>query len=99
MIHFSPEKNIIFYHLDILRITKYFKTKWYQNLMIIMCKGMKSNLRVVKCSFLHDGNWGDSELIEHQKFHHSQEKNNLTWLGFEVVQSIGRYSGRDGKTI
>ena len=67
--------------------------------MIIMCKGMKSNLSIVKCNFLHDGNWGDSELVEHQKFHQSQEKNDLTWLGFEVIQSIGKYSGRDGKII
>ena len=60
---------------------------------------MKSNLSIVKCTFLHDGNWGDSELVEHQKFHKSQENSNLTWLGFEVIQSIGRYSGRDGKII
>ena len=67
--------------------------------MIIMCKGSKSNLRVVKCNFLHDGVWGDSELVEHQKSHQFQEKNGFTWLGFEVVQSIGNYSGRDGKII
>ena len=67
--------------------------------MIIMCKGMKSNLGVAKCSFLHDGNWGDSELVDHQKFHRSQEKIALTWLGFEAVQFIGKYSGRDGKII
>ena len=65
--------------------------------MIIMCKGMKSNLRIVKCNFLHGGDWGDSELIEHQDFHKSQEKNSFTWLGFETVQNIGKFSGRDGK--
>ena len=67
--------------------------------MIIMCKGMKSSLCVVNCNFLHNGDWGDSELIEHEKFHQSQEKNELTWLGFEVVQSIGKHSGLDGKII
>ena len=67
--------------------------------MIIICKGMKSTFRVLKCSFLYSGYWGDSELVEHQKYHQSQEKNDLTWLGFEVVQSIGKYSGRDGKIL
>ena len=67
--------------------------------MMIMCKGEKNALRVVKCNFLHDGIWGDSELLEHQKSHQCQEKNGFTWLGFEVVQSIGKYSGRDGKII
>ena len=67
--------------------------------MIIMCKGMKSNLGIVKCNFLHGGNWGDLELVEHQRYHESQEKNNFKWLGFETVQSIGKFSGRDGKRI
>ena len=67
--------------------------------MIIMCKGTKHDLGVDKCDFLHDGDWGDSELVEHQKFHESQEIRDLTWLGFEVVQHIGKYSGRDGKII
>ena len=67
--------------------------------MIIMCKGTKSNSRIVRCNFLHDGDWGDSELIDHQKLHQSQETHDLTWLGFETVQSIGKYSGRDGKVI
>ena len=64
-----------------------------------MCKGMKSSMGVVKCSFLHGGDWGDPELVEHQKYHLLQEKNDHVWLGFEAVQSIGKYSGRDGKII
>jgi len=52
-----------------------------------------------KCDFLHDGNWNDSELIEHQKYHESLKDENYSWLGFDMSQSIGKSSGRDGKRI
>ncbi len=51
------------------------------------------------CTFLHDGNWEDAELIEHQKYHKSLENENHSWLGFVVPQSSGKLSGRDGKRI
>ncbi len=35
--------------------------------MIIICKGLQKNHRYEKCTFLCDGNWGDKELLEHQK--------------------------------
>ncbi|AFS80892.1 hypothetical protein NKOR_05030 [Candidatus Nitrosopumilus koreensis AR1] len=63
--------------------------------LLITCKGIQKNNHREKCSFLYDGDWGDSELIEHQKFHESQ---NQTWLGFDTSQSIGKFSGRDGKS-
>jgi len=47
--------------------------------------------------FLCDGNWGDKELVEHQKYHESLEDENYSWLGFDATQSFGNFSGRDGK--
>ena len=66
--------------------------------LLITCKGIRKNGIHVKCSFIHDGDWGDPELIEHQNFHKSQESQNYSWLGFDTSQSIGKYSGRDGKS-
>ena len=65
--------------------------------MIIVCKGAHTNNCLEKCSFLHDGNWGDPELIEHEKYHKSLESKIYSWLGFDVPQTFGKFSGRDGK--
>jgi len=65
--------------------------------LIILCKGVKIPNGIKKCDFLYSGTWGDSALIEHQKFHQSLENNNYLWLGFDTPQSFGHYSGRDGK--
>lgn len=62
-----------------------------------MCKGVYKDGRHEKCPFIHDGEWGDSELISHQKLHNSQESQNYSWLGFDTSQPIGKLSGRDGK--
>jgi len=51
----------------------------------------------VKCNFLHDGNWGDAELVEHQKFHESKLGDSSCWLGYDAPQLFGKHSGRDGK--
>ena len=42
------------------------------------------------------GNWGDDELIKHQKSHELLGPS-IFWLGFDTTQFIGKYSGRDGK--
>lgn len=67
--------------------------------MIIKCKGVKINHKYDACEFLHAGNWGDSELIEHQKFHKSLENSEYDWLGFDTSQPFGKFSGRDGKRM
>ena len=64
-----------------------------------MCKGTKKNNRLEKCSFLYAGNWGDEEIISHQKFHESSGEKNSFWLGFDVSLPFGKFSGRDGKEI
>ncbi len=73
--------------------------KTIKNHLIIICKGTQINHKLEKCNFLHDGNWEDLELIEHQKYHKSLENENHSWLGFDVPQSSGKFSGRDGKRI
>ncbi len=65
--------------------------------MIITCKGTKINGDVEKCPFLHDGNWGDRKLVQHQLHHESLQNKNSFWLGFETSLSFGKFSGRDGK--
>ena len=65
--------------------------------LIITCKGSKKDGILKKCQFLHDGNWGDNEMIEHQLFHESLQNKNSFWLGFDTVLSYGKFSGRDGK--
>ena len=65
--------------------------------MIIICKGIQKNHHFEKCDFSHDGNWDDLELVDHQNLHKSLENENYSWLGFDVSQSFGKYSGRDGK--
>ncbi len=57
---------------------------------------MRKNGRLEMCRFLHDGNWGDDELTEHEKLHESSDPSDF-WLGFDTSQSFGKYSGRDGK--
>lgn len=52
---------------------------------------------VENCSFLHDGNWGDEELVKHQISHEGALTPNSFWLGFDTPRSFGKYSGRDGK--
>lgn len=65
--------------------------------MIIVCKGVVRNGRFRHCKFFHEGRWGDGELVEHQKFHESAGGPGFAWLGFDLSQPFGRYSGRDGK--
>lgn len=65
--------------------------------MIIICKGAQKNSIFEKCPFLYDGTWGDDSLIEHQNKHQLLESKNYSWLGFDVHQSLGKFSGRDGK--
>ncbi|MFB5636958.1 MAG: hypothetical protein ACE5RF_00965 [Nitrosarchaeum sp.] len=65
--------------------------------MLIICRGAKKYNKIEKCTFLYDGTWGDPQLIEHQKHHQSLEGPNYTWLGFDTPQSLGYFSGRDGK--
>jgi len=68
-------------------------------ILIIICKGVRKINRVEKCAFLYDGTWGDAKLVEHQKMHQLLEDVNYVWLGFDIPQSFGNYSGRDGKRI
>ena len=78
---------------------KIFESKIYEKFMLIICKGIRKNSIFEKCAFIHDGEWGDEELIKHQKFHNSLEDENYSWLGFDVSQSLGKFSGRDGKRM
>ena len=71
--------------------------KTIKNTLIIICKGIQKNHRFEKCMFQCDCNWGDKELTEHQKYHKSLEDENYSWLGFDVPQSFGNFSARDGK--
>ena len=63
---------------------------------MIVCKGVKRNGHSEPCRFIYDGNWGDEELVEHQKFHENHPSS-AYWLGFDTIQPFGKYSGRDGK--
>jgi hypothetical protein len=65
--------------------------------LIITCKGSKKNGILEKCLFLHYGNWGDDEIVDHQIFHESLQNKNCFWLGFDTLLSFGKLSGRDGK--
>ncbi len=65
--------------------------------LIITCKGTKKNGKVEKCKFLHNGNWGDDALVNHQLSHESQKSKNSFWLGFDTSLYFGKFSGRDGK--
>jgi len=65
--------------------------------VIIVCKGTRKNNKFEKCEFIHIGSWGDSKLFQHERFHRSQEESNYFWLGFDVSQSLGNFSNRDGK--
>ena len=67
--------------------------------MIIISKGTQKNHRLEKCEFLHNGDWEDSELIKHEKYHKSLENKNHSWFGFDVSQSSGKFSDRDGKRV
>jgi hypothetical protein len=67
--------------------------------LIIICKGTRKANNIEKCSFLYNGTWGDEELVKHQKQHELLEKDDSVWLGFDIPQSFGSYSGRDGKRI
>ncbi|MCY4492218.1 MAG: hypothetical protein OXC46_12270 [Thaumarchaeota archaeon] len=62
-----------------------------------MCKGASKNGRHQSCGFFHDGHWGDEELVKHQKMHQSLASPDYFWLGFDLSQESGVYSGRDGK--
>lgn len=64
--------------------------------LIITCKGFIKKGQYQKCEFIYDGNWGDLQLIEHQKYH-DQKSDAEFWLGFTSPPPIGKLSGRDGK--
>jgi len=89
------------YHPDIRHritqnVTPKLKTNFCKyNGMIISCRGIQRNHHVTECAFVYDGNWGDSELIEHEKFHKALLDETGFWLGFEASQPFG--IGRDGK--
>jgi len=68
-----------------------------KTVLIITCRGIKHDGRIVSCSFLHDGNWGDEELNKHQFFHESSLDPNTFWLGFDCLLPFGKFSDRDGK--
>ena len=76
---------------------KFFNLEKYQNSLIIIYKGVQKNNRHEKCPFLHDENWGDIELVEHEESHKLLISKNYSWLGFDVPHSFGTFSGRDGK--
>ena len=81
-----------------LLLQKIFQTLCsFKDPMIIICKGIQKSSGLEKCDFLYDGDWGDQELIEHEKFHKSLESSEDSWLGFDAPQSFGKFSGRDGK--
>ena len=65
--------------------------------MIITCKGTRRGGKIQACPFLHDGNWGDSELNKHQSFHESDSTQDTFWLGFDCLLPFGKFSDRDGK--
>ena len=65
--------------------------------MIVVCKGARKNNKIEKCEFIHTGSWGDVRLVKHAKYHLTLEDHTYFWLGFDVPQSLGNYSGRDGK--
>ncbi len=65
--------------------------------LIIVCRGATSDGRIQKCRFSHDGEWGDRELVEHQRLHESARRPGRAWLGFDLPQPFGAHSGRDGK--
>jgi len=65
--------------------------------LIIKCKGIKKNQKIETCEFIYAGNWGDSELVNHQKFHKSLENNNYLWFGFDVCLTFGKFEEHDGK--
>lgn len=65
--------------------------------MIITCRGTRCGGKVERCSFLHDGNWGDEELGKHQSLHESSLNPNTFWLGFDCLLPFGKFSDRDGK--
>ncbi|WP_238523208.1 hypothetical protein [Nitrosopumilus maritimus] len=80
-------------------LTKNFSVLKHNNsCLLITCKGIKKNGIHEKCPFIHEGDWGDLELTEHQNFHDAQESQNYSWLGFDTSQAIGKFSGRDGKS-
>ena len=68
-------------------------------ILIIICKGVRKTNKVEKCSFIYSGTWGDAQLVEHQKQHKLLESDSYSWLGFDTTQSLGNFSGRDGKRI
>jgi len=76
---------------------KLFKSKQYQIILIVVCKGARKNNKLEKCEFIHTGSWDDVRLVEHAKYHLTLEDHTYFWLGFDVPQSLGNYSGRDGK--
>ncbi|WP_249111169.1 hypothetical protein [Nitrosopumilus sp. K4] len=64
---------------------------------MIVCKGIRKSGKLQHCKFIYDGNWGDTALVEHEKFHNENMTHDEFWLGFDVPQFFGKFSGRDGK--
>lgn len=51
---------------------------------IIYCKGRYSARGRTPCDFEHFGNWGDKELIEHQKEEEAKDTKKEWWIGFDT---------------
>lgn len=65
--------------------------------MLIICKGIRSKGTSKNCKFIYDGEWGDEKLVEHEKYHNAELQPGDFWLGFDIPQLFGKFSGRDGK--
>ncbi len=65
---------------------------------MIICKGFKKNGILNSCNFVYEGDWGDKELLNHEKQHKLLEDGeSYFWLGFEVKRSFNKITNRDGK--
>ena len=67
--------------------------------LLITCKGIQKNNHHEKCTFIHDGNWGDSELIEHQNFHHGWDCQRFEELGFQDQLLRGKPAHETQRTV
>jgi len=86
----NPSKNIIIH--NIFQLRSVILLSW---LYCVRAFVKTPNLRNVHFFMMEIG--VILTLIEHQKFHESLTNKNYSWLGFDVSQSFGKFSGRDGK--
>ena len=56
----------------------------------IICKGRYSLNGMIPCDFEHIGEWGDKELVEHQKFEKDQDNKQSWWTGFDVDKRFNK---------